>query len=373
MTMTSRERVLAAMRRETPDRMPIHMRGVRAWDAEWVAVQDRSYRRVIEAVLEHCDLIPVAGMEGIWSPFLTTASAELAKTRVVDAGDWEIHRTIVHTPKGDVHQDNWVSKAGDLPMVRKCFVEAPADVERVLSVPYVAPKPDLSGYFELRDRWPENVVILSVPQAGEIVHDLIGTEHFAYFWLEHRELLHRLREAFQERVLDVLEAALEAGAGPVLGTNGVEQVAPPIYSPQAYREFVKPTFRGYCERIHAKGCLLHVHCHNKVSALLEDFAEMGWDVTHPVEPAPMGDVDLGDAKRRVGDRLCLEGNIQIGDVYAAPTDEFMRTVRAAIEAGKPGGGFILCPTASPHTPVLTHLTASNYVAMIETAVGMRGY
>ena len=371
--MTSKERVLAAMRGEAPDRVPIHMRGVRAWDAEWVTMRDRSYRPVIEAALECCDLIPVAGMDGIWSPFLTTASDDLVETRVVDAGDWDIHRTIIHTPKGEVSQDNWVSKSDDLPMMRKYFVETPEDAERVLSVPYVAPKPDISGYLALRDQWPDNVVILMVPQAGECVHDLIGTEHFAYFWLEHRETLDRLREAFEERVLAVLDAALAAGAGPVLGTNGVEQVAPPIYSPGAYREFVKPTFRGYCERIHAKGCLLHVHCHNKVSALLEDFVEMGWDVTHPIEPAPMGDVDLADAKRRVGDRLCLEGNIQIGDVYAAPTNELVKTVEAAIEAGKPGGGFILCPTASPHTRVLTHVTVSNHLAMIETAVRMGGY
>ena len=259
MAMTSKERVLTAMRRETPDRMPVHMRGVRAWDAKWVATQDRCYRPVIEAVQEHCDLIPAVGMDGIWSPFLTAASDELVEMLVVDAGDWDIRRTIVHTPKGDVHQDNWVSKTVDLPMVRKCFIETPADVERVLSVPYVPPKPDASSYLELREQWPENVVMLYVPHAGEMAHDLMGTEHFGYFWLEHRDLVHRLREVFQERVLDVLDAALEAGAGPVLATNGVEQVAPPIYSPQAYREFVKPTFQGYCERIHAKGCLLHVH------------------------------------------------------------------------------------------------------------------
>ena len=45
----------------------------------------------------------------------------------------------------------------------------------------------------------------------------------------------------------------------------------------------------------------------------------------------------------------------------------------AMEAGKPGGGFILCPSASPHTPTLSHLTVRNYLAMIETGVRLRGY
>jgi hypothetical protein len=370
--MTSKQRVLAAMRREQPDRMPIHMRGVRAWDSEWVGTRDRSYRPLIEAVLEHCDLIPVAGMDGVHSPLLTTATNEISETRVVDAGDWEIHRTTLHTPKGDVHQDYWESKTRDLPMVRKYFIETPEDAERMLSVPYAAPKIDLSHYLELREKWPDNLTILMCPQAGELVHDLLGTETFAYFWAEHRDLLYRLREAFIARVLDVIDAVLAAGAGPVLGTNGVEQVAPPIHSPQTYREFVVPTFTELCERVHAKGCLLHVHCHNKLNANLEDIAGVGWDCTHPVEPAPMGDVDLADAKRRVGKQMCLEGNIQIGEIYASPTERVTRLVEDAISAGKPGGGFILCPTASPYTETLSHLTVGNYLAMIEAGVRLGG-
>ena len=47
-------------------------------------------------------------------------------------------------------------------------------------------------------------------------------------------------------------------------------------------------------------------------------------------------------------------------------------MRATCEVGAPGGGFILCPTASPHTAELTDLTVANYLAMIETAVEMRG-
>jgi uroporphyrinogen-III decarboxylase len=178
---------------------------------------------------------------------------------------------------------------------------------------------------------------------------------------------------FEQRVLEIVDSMLAAGVGPVFATNGAEQIAPPIFSPQTYREFVIPSFRELCDRIHTKGCLLHVHCHNKLSALLEDVAEVGWDVTHPLEPPPMGDVDLADAKRRVGKQLCLEGNIQIGELYAAPTGDVIAQVEDAIRVGKPGGGFILCPSASPHTPTLSHLTVSNYLAMINTAVKLRAY
>lgn len=371
--MTSRERVLTAMRRGQPDRVPINIRGVRVWDAEWVANRDRSYRPLVNAVREHCDVIPVTGVGGADAHFLTAATAEVTETLVIDAGDWDIHRTIIHTPKGNLSQDYWVSKLGDLPLTKKHFVVTPEDAERVLSVPHMMPALDFPSCFDLRDAWPDNCVMCMCPHAGETVHDLLGTETFAYWWVEHRDLLFALRAVFEERALAVLDAMLRAGIGPVLACNGVEQVAPPIHSAETYRAFALPPFREMCHRIHEAGCLLHVHCHNRVGALLEDFAEVGIDALHPLEPPPMGDAELADAKRRVAGRICLEGNIQIGELYAAPTERVVALVQETMRAGKPGGAFILCPTASPYTPTLSHQTVANYLAMIETAVRMREY
>jgi len=371
--MTSKQRVLAAMRRQQPDRMPVNIRGARVWNAEWVATRDRSYRPLIDAVLEHCDIIPHAGVPGLGLSLFTEAEREITEVKVIDAGDWAIHRTILHTPRGDLIQDYWESKLGYLPLLKKHFVESPEDVERVLSVSYVPPKIDLDPYFRLCKEWPDNLVMCDCPQAPSCVHELLGTETFAYWWVEHRDLLFRLREVFEERVLDALDFMLDAGVGPVFATHGSEQLAPPMHSPETHREFVLSAFRELCARIHAKDCLLHVHCHNKLSDLLEDFVAIGWDVLHPLEPPPMGNIVLADAKRRVGEKLCLEGNIQIGELYAAPTESLVGLVEEAIRAGKPGGGFILCPSASPHTPELSHLTVNNYLAMIETAVKLRDY
>ncbi len=367
--MTSKERVLTAMRRGRPDRVPINVRGVRVWEEQWVATRDVSHRRLIEAVRENCDIIPHARVPGSDLPLFTEAMKEMTETRLIDAGDWEIRQVTIHTPKGDLSQDYWQSRQERLPLTKQHFVKVPEDVEKVLSVPYVAPELDLAEYLRLREEWPDNVVMCDCPQAASVVHELLGPETFAYWWVEHRELLFDLRDVCQEGGLAGVEAMLEAGVGPVLATHGSEQIAPPMHSPQTYREFVLPVFGELCRKVHAAGCLLHVHCHNKLNAVLEDLAEVGWDVAHPLEPPPMGDVELAEAKRRIGDRVCLEGNIQIGELYGSPTERVVELVTEAMEAGKPGGGFILCPSASPHTPTLSHLTVDNYLTMIE--VGRR--
>jgi len=372
--MTSRERVLTAMRRGLPDRVPINIRGVRVWDAEWVATRHVSYRPLIAAVEQHCDVIPVTGVGGADAHFLTAATADITETLIIEGGDGDTHRTIIHTPKGDLIHDCFASRLGDPLMTSKHFVVTPEDAARVLSVPYVMPDLDFSTYFGLRDRWSDNCVMCFCPQPGQVVHDLLGSKPFGYWWVEHRNLLFELRAVFEERALAVLDAMLRAGVGPVLACNGVEQVAPPIHSAETYRAFALPPFREMCRRIHEAGCLLHVHCHNRVNALLEDFAEVGIDVLHPLRPPPMGDVELADAKRRVGGRICLRGNIEIHDLYGAPTERVVAIVEEAMRAGKPGGGFILCPTASPYTQFwLWPERVSNYLAMIETAVKLREY
>ncbi len=43
------------------------------------------------------------------------------------------------------------------------------------------------------------------------------------------------------------------------------------------------------------------------------FADMGVDCLNPIEPPPIGRLTLADAKRRVGERMSLEGGIEVGD------------------------------------------------------------
>jgi uroporphyrinogen-III decarboxylase len=66
-----------------------------------------------------------------------------------------------------------------------------------------------------------------------------------------------------------------------------------------------------------------------------------------MDPPPLGDVTLADAKERVGGELFLKGNIDSVNVLLRGDDETVdRTIRATIETGKPGGGYILSTACS---------------------------
>ena len=74
-----------------------------------------------------------------------------------------------------------------------------------------------------------------------------------------------------------------------------------------------------------------------------------------------------DAKARIGDRVCLIGNIQYDDLARGTPADVERLVRQAIREGGAGGGFILCPCAAPYERPIPAKAAANLIHYLETA------
>ena len=138
------------------------------------------------------------------------------------------------------------------------------------------------------------------------------------------------------RLRDLVSYLLEQDAGPIFYINGPEYAIPPLMSPVDFEEFVVTYDSSLVEMIHAAGRLVITHCHGHVNQFLERFAEIGTDGLNVLEPPPMGDVVLSDAKRRIGDRVCLIGNIQYDDLVRRPSVEVEQMVRECIAQGAPG-------------------------------------
>lgn len=159
--------------------------------------------------------------------------------------------------------------------------------------------------------------------------------------IEQPDLLRDLLGLFHRHTLDQTLCALEAG---------VQAIFTPWYfasmsagwSPGFYESFILPLVRAQTALVHDMGGIYHHYDDGRVTPILHWLAEAGVDVLSTVPPPPIGDVDLGKIKADVGDRICLNGNIDIINVIKSGTPELIQEkVRQAILDAAPGGGFIL--------------------------------
>jgi len=366
MTMTCRQRLITALQKGKPDRLPIFIRGVNIFSDTWVQTRHPSYHPLVELVREKTD--PIVFWGAGWGYGLTRTDPQAESKRVVEEdADWKVVETRLETPLGPLTQLFRSSKRGHPGFVAKSFVANPEDVEKLLSIPHQPIEPDLESHRELVEKVGEDGLVL--PNLGSSMmwlHSLMDSETLALWSITHRELLHLLLRTFNERVLELMKKLLEGGCGPVIGSIGQELATPPLLGPADFEEFVVEYDREVIDMVHRYGATVHIHCHGNLRGVLDGFRRMGTDSMHPVESPPMGDVTLAEFRRRVGCQIAIKGNIQIGDILAGKPEHIAERVREAFDAAGRDGAYILAPTASPYWPELPERALNNYRAMIET-------
>jgi uroporphyrinogen decarboxylase len=133
-------------------------------------------------------------------------------------------------------------------------------------------------------------------------------------------------------------------------------------SPEHYRRFIRPWNKKLVTAAHGRGAMVVFHSDGNIWPIMEDLVEMGFDGVNPLEPD--AGMALAAVKARYGDRLCLLGNIDCGDLLCNQSEAEVETaVREAIEAAAPGGGYVLCSSNSIHPGV----KPENFVAMVRSA------
>lgn len=202
-----------------------------------------------------------------------------------------------------------------------------------------------------------------------------GNLEEVYGWMvAERPRMHRFLGTSNAQIVASLEGlrGLALEDPPVLKTYALEMLIPPWLGKDHFMEFVFPYDQAVNRAIHAIGGRHRAHCHGRCGDFLELFADMGVDGVEPLEPAPFGDTVLAEAKKRVGGRMLLSGNIPSQSFYTMTDAEVREAVRQAIRDGAPGGGFTLHETSGgsglgkTREQIICHLAKTR--VMIEAAL-----
>ena len=121
-----------------------------------------------------------------------------------------------------------------------------------------------------------------------------------------------------------------------------------------YREFVLPYERQIALAVRQEGKHVYTHTCGHIGDRLEAMFEAGVSGIECLDPPPIGNVDLEEAKARTRGKGFLKGNVDSVRLLTAREDEILSDARRRVEVGKKGGGFIfstacsVAPRVEPH-------------------------
>lgn len=174
---------------------------------------------------------------------------------------------------------------------------------------------------------------------------------------------------FAETLLDrILEKRLiqawrlaKSGADILMLGDDVASQRGMLMSVPMWRTWLKPRMKQVIATIKQTrpDMLIFYHSDGDVSAIIPDLIEIGIDILNPVQPECMNPVEL---KAKYGDRLSFYGCLGTQSVFPFGTpDDVKRTVKHLIETVGAGGGLLLAPThmVEPEVPW------ENIVAFVE--------
>jgi uroporphyrinogen-III decarboxylase len=343
--MTSRERILCAIELGTPDRVP-----VTPWGFGRVPEDSELGRRL----LHECDPFingRVAG--GDW--FLGTALSTRTEER-----DGKTY-SVIEAPQGDLYSRYQRTEITGAHMEFYC--KTSEDVHNLLAAPYEPPVIDASPFIETKDRIGEQGMVgAGLTNPGGIAARFLSPADYALMWLDDRETFMELVRVAAERCYHWVEECCRQGVDCFRIIGG--EFASTQLGPEGFRETMLRFDKPLVEIMHEYGALAHYHNHGPMGQFLEMLAEIGMDSLDPLEGPPWGDTTLAECKERIGDRVCLLGNLDDMEVIGkvdGPTIEEL--AEECIKAAGPGG-YLLGGTTSG---TFDEHAAENFLRMVDVS------
>lgn len=362
--MTPRQRFLAVLNGQMPDRVPVTLficdgghflnqlhPEIDPWDHE------RLQLKVIEVQKQFGADVFVRMLYGVNDPLhihmggldvsRQTENWEV-RTEQVEHGNTRIARSTIRTPGGTLTQDFSTTEVRPGTFVFACTkkpVQCEADLDVAIRyeprMPAGWPEQVRQRVARIREALGDDGILGTWTPHGPFNNASLLIDHdvlYSLFRVDY-PFYEKLMNFAMERILDYTAAIDDAGPD----VHCVGGNVPGGFMGRAnYERFVLPFEKRYIDFVQRHGRPAMYHNCGQIMNLVESYKQLGARVVEPFSPHPLGDADLARAKAQVnGAYVMLSGIDQVNVLQNGTVDDVRRATRAAMQAGKPGGGFIL--------------------------------
>ncbi len=364
MPMSSKQRLLTAIQRGKADRLPVTTHHLMKYYLDTyeggISEQEFFDRYALDPITWHVLHKPAPGTGDYYDP-LQGEPGFLEARRIWSASwrtEWEdlpngtckTQRYRFVTPKGTLtmvtesnDQTTWVSEylikdKRDIDLIGEFVTKPWCDAEAFNRV--------AEGYGErglVRSHIP-CFDVFGQPGAWQDACCLYPTEQLILETYDDPAWVHEFLHILHERKKVYIRSM--AGAKIDLVELGGGAASSTVISPKIFDEYVAPYDSELIALAHQAGQRIVYHTCGGMMPFLERIAAMKPDAMETFTPADMGgDVNLAEAKRRIGDRVCMIGGFdQFHSLINCTPEATRAAVRQCFETAGQGGSYILSPS-----------------------------
>ena len=358
--MTSKERMMRALAREKPDRLPVTIH-------QWQQYHLDTFMDGMDALAAFkttgldASIQYFEAMGQFWIPDAEKYVIQSPQWReqievVKDDPDEKILYHVITTPHGTL-----TYKTGGDRMttwITEYLIKKPEDVELIEKYMPVA-KLDKKAIADEYDRVGDAGILRGFvwgDQAGCWQHAccLMEVQALILEAMDHPDWVHRLLRALLDRKLRFIEESLADAKFDLIETGGGAG-SDTVISPDLHREFCLPYDRQIHDALHSVGHRSTYHTCGGMMHILDLIAQNGADASETLSPPGVGGniTDPAQVRAVFGGRVAMIGGMdQFHVLTTGAREEIHAEVRRLFEGFGPDGGYIC--SASDHffeTPV----------------------
>jgi uroporphyrinogen decarboxylase len=195
--------------------------------------------------------------------------------------------------------------------------------------------------------------------------DLVANGEFAEALMDHYL---NLRLAMAERALSEVGENVDIL---MVTSDDLGMTDRTLISPALYRALIKPRQKRTFDFFRARtGAKLYFHTDGAIYPLIPDLIEIGTEVLNPIEVSAVGMGDTRQMKRDFGEKLTFWGAIDTRRVlpHGTPAEVREEVRRRILDLG-PGGGYVISPVHN----IQPDVPPENIVAMYDAAYELGRY
>lgn len=359
--MNSRERILATINHEEPDKVPID-----SWIAPEIA------NELIDALNIDLSKDPFALSKALGNDLLYSTIGFCDGFSSI----YKEERKIGENLYQDAFKIKWRKKSFKYGSYCE-FAEHPlADIKNYENYKWPDPfeiyKDGFELYKNLIEKDGKEYAILGgcACTMFEASWYLRGLENFLTDFYLNKDFAIELLDKTMEISLKISKKLVEMGVDIIWWGDDVANERGPYISPKLFKELIKPRYARMVDEVKKinKNVKIAFHCDGKVDWVLDDFAEIGFDIINPLQP----DVNnVEEIKKKYGKKFTFWGNVDTRRIMSkGKFSDVAEEVRRVIEILSPGGGHILCTN---HTVQSSERALDNTIAYYWSAEKFRNY